>query len=46
MGQALTLIYYNSQLSNTAEAEELYQIYDLNYKMFLNPDTVLVFEDL
>ena len=43
MRQSLTLIGYSSELSEMAEADELYRSYNLPHNDQLTPDTVLVF---
>ena len=40
MGQLLTLIGYSRELSNMAEADELYLSYGLPHNNWLTPDTV------
>ena len=42
--QFLTLIGYSSELSEMAEADELYPSYNLPHNVHLTPDTVLSFE--
>ena len=44
MGQSLTLIGYSSELSEMAEAEKLYQGYDIPHNNRLTPDTVSGFD--
>ena len=39
----ITLIGYSSELSEMAEADGLYRIYDLTYNDWLTPDTELAF---
>ena len=43
LGQFLTLIGYSSELSEIAEADELYWIYNLLHNDQLTPDTVSAF---
>ena len=43
MGQSLTLIGYSSELSDMAEADELYRSYNLPHNYRLIPDTVSAF---
>ena len=43
MGQLLTLIGYSSELSDMAEADELYKSYDLPHNNWLALDTVSAF---
>ena len=43
MVQSLTLIGYNSELSQMAEKDELYRSYDLPDNDCLTPNTVLEF---
>ena len=43
MIQSLTLIAYSSELSEMAEADELYQSYVIPNNNQLTPETVLVF---
>ena len=42
-GQTITLIEYSSELSDMAEADELYQSYDLQQNDWLTPDIVSSF---
>ena len=40
MGKFLTLIGYSSELSYMAEADKLFQSYDIPHNDWLTPDTV------
>ena len=43
MRQSLTLIGYSSELSEMAEADELYRSYNIPHNDQLTPDTVSAF---